>query len=93
MSQKTSPSTRAASTPAKAKPAAKPAKASSPVRTRPASRKKAAVPKTGKTIIAVAPSKEQISVRAYEIWLRKGRPLGQDQQNWLEAESELKAKS
>ncbi len=37
------------------------------------------------------PSKEQIDIRAYEIWLRKGRPLGQDTQNWFEAEAELKA--
>jgi Protein of unknown function (DUF2934) len=41
--------------------------------------------------VGQAPSLEQISVRAYEIWLRKGRPLGQDQRNWLEAEAELKA--
>lgn len=44
----------------------------------------------GKTPISAAPSTEQISKRAYEIWLRKGRPLGQDTQNWLEAEAELK---
>ena len=44
-----------------------------------------------KTPISAAPSTEQISKRAYEIWMRKGRPLGQDTQNWLEAEAELKA--
>ena len=32
---------------------------------------------------------ETISSRAYEIWLRKGCPRGQDQENWLEAEHEL----
>ncbi|GAB4193662.1 MAG: hypothetical protein Kow00105_07810 [Phycisphaeraceae bacterium] len=41
-------------------------------------------------VIAPAPTQEQISLRAYEIWLRKGRPMGQDLENWLEAESELK---
>ena len=41
--------------------------------------------------VVQAPTLEQIQVRAYEIWLRKGRPLGQDQRNWLEAEAELKA--
>ena len=45
-----------------------------------------------KVPISAAPSTEQISKRAYEIWLRKGRPLGQDTQNWLEAEAELKTR-
>lgn len=66
------------------KPTAAPAK-SKPVTKVPA--KPAA-----KVPISAAPSTEQISKRAYEIWLSKGRPLGQDTQNWLEAEAELKAK-
>lgn len=32
---------------------------------------------------------DDIARKAYEIWLAKGRPLGQDQQNWHEAEAEL----
>ncbi len=32
---------------------------------------------------------DQIAERAYEIWLRKGRPRGQDHDNWVEAEAEL----
>ncbi len=34
---------------------------------------------------------EAVAKRAYEIWIRKGRPQGQCQQNWLEAEKELRA--
>jgi len=37
-----------------------------------------------------APSQEAIARRAYEIWERKGRPDGQCQQNWQEAEAELR---
>lgn len=32
---------------------------------------------------------DQIAERAYYIWLRKGRPIGQDHENWIEAEQEL----
>jgi hypothetical protein len=35
-------------------------------------------------------SHESIARRAYEIWERKGRPDGQCQQNWQEAEAELR---
>lgn len=34
---------------------------------------------------------DKITQRAYEIWVRKGRPEGQDEQNWTEAEAELRA--
>lgn len=34
---------------------------------------------------------EKIVQRAYEIWVRKGHPHGQDDQNWREAEAELRA--
>ena len=37
-----------------------------------------------------APTHAQIAQRAREIWERKGRPQGQDVQNWREAEEELK---
>ena len=38
-----------------------------------------------------APTHEQISRRAHEIWLKRGSKPGQDEQNWLEAEAQLKA--
>ncbi|HEY1187061.1 MAG TPA: DUF2934 domain-containing protein [Gemmata sp.] len=34
---------------------------------------------------------DKIAARAAEIWDRKGRPHGQDVQNWVEAEAELRA--
>ncbi|MDY3551353.1 DUF2934 domain-containing protein [Gemmata sp. JC717] len=33
---------------------------------------------------------DKIAARAAEIWDRKGRPHGQDVQNWMEAEAELR---
>lgn len=33
---------------------------------------------------------EQISQRAYEIWIEKGRPYGQEQANWDQAVAELR---
>ncbi|MBB6431455.1 DUF2934 domain-containing protein [Algisphaera agarilytica] len=33
---------------------------------------------------------EQIGKRAYEIWLEKGRPYGQEQANWDQAVAELR---
>lgn len=35
------------------------------------------------------PSYEQIAQRAFEIWVAKGRPQGQDIENWKQAEGEL----
>ncbi|MDB6122085.1 MAG: hypothetical protein JWQ71_1078 [Pedosphaera sp.] len=37
------------------------------------------------------PTPEEISARAFEIYVRKGRLEGRDTENWLEAEAELKA--
>ena len=34
---------------------------------------------------------EKIAMRAYEKWCKRGRPHGTDRQDWLEAETELKA--
>jgi len=34
---------------------------------------------------------DKIAARAYEIWVRKGKPHDQDLQNWTEAEAELRA--
>ena len=35
------------------------------------------------------PTHEQITRRAYEIYVERGRPEGQDLEHWLEAESQL----
>ena len=37
------------------------------------------------------PTHEQISKRAHEIWIKRGCKPGQDEQNWLEAEAQLRA--
>ena len=34
--------------------------------------------------------RDQIAMRAYEKWCRRGRPHGSDRQDWLEAEQELR---
>ena len=34
---------------------------------------------------------DKIAARAAEIWERNGHPHGQDVQNWMEAEAELRA--
>lgn len=34
---------------------------------------------------------EQIAMRAYEKWVKRGRPAGTDVQDWMEAEAELRA--
>jgi hypothetical protein len=47
-----------------------------------------------KTPEAVRPVKitcEQIAKRAHDIWVKNGCKHGQDEQNWLEAERQLKA--
>jgi hypothetical protein len=36
---------------------------------------------------------ERIASRAYDKWCKRGRPHGQDRQDWLEAESELRAEA
>ncbi|HTU92115.1 MAG TPA: DUF2934 domain-containing protein [Gemmataceae bacterium] len=33
---------------------------------------------------------EKIAMRAYEKWIKRGRPPGTGMEDWLEAESELK---
>lgn len=35
------------------------------------------------------PTQEQISQRAYEIYIERGRPEGRDLEHWLEAERQL----
>jgi hypothetical protein len=34
---------------------------------------------------------EKIAARAYEIWVRRGKPAHAELQNWLDAETELRA--
>jgi hypothetical protein len=34
---------------------------------------------------------EKIAMRAYEKWVKRGRPQGTDTLDWVEAENELKA--
>ncbi len=53
--------------------------------------------RSSKTDMTVAPRPapleiphDKIAARAAEIWDRKGRPHGQDEQNWAEAEAELR---
>jgi hypothetical protein len=43
---------------------------------------------------AASPTKiphEKIAMRAYEKWCHRGRPQGTDLQDWMEAETELRA--
>ncbi|HLX68620.1 MAG TPA: DUF2934 domain-containing protein [Verrucomicrobiae bacterium] len=37
------------------------------------------------------PTHEQISARAYDIFIERGRPEGRDLDHWLEAEAQLRA--
>lgn len=39
---------------------------------------------------AQGPTHQQIAQRALEIWMRHGCPPGEDRENWLEAERQLK---
>jgi Protein of unknown function (DUF2934) len=34
---------------------------------------------------------EKIAMRAYEKWVKRGRPHGSDVQDWVDAENELRA--
>jgi hypothetical protein len=38
-------------------------------------------------------TREQIAARAFEIYMRSGCRPGQDEQNWLQAEKELRAEA
>ncbi len=38
-------------------------------------------------------TREQIAKRAHDIWVKNGCRHGQDEQNWLEAERQLKAEA
>ena len=38
-----------------------------------------------------APTREEIALRAYQIWEQEGRPPGRDKEHWVLAEQELTA--
>ena len=42
-------------------------------------------------VVAIEIPRDKIVARAYEIWVRKGKPHGKDFENWVEAEAELRA--
>src|SRR5262245_3656939 len=50
----------------------------------------AAPQRTGSPMGGAAPTQEQIAQRAYEKWLKRGRQVGTETMDWLEAEAELK---
>jgi len=66
----------------------KKAKATAKPRTSAASTKKAAA--VGKPVTAKTPSREEIAQLAYRYWAERGGQNGQDLQDWLRAERELK---
>jgi len=37
------------------------------------------------------PSSEQIAIHAYHLWMARGKPVGTDRDDWLEAERQLAA--
>lgn len=74
-------------TKAAAKPSAKAKSASSKPVNKPV--KKAKQPDLTPVIVA---KHEDVAAKAYQIWLAKGRPIGQDEQNWLEAEAAVAGK-
>ncbi len=43
-----------------------------------------------KSDVGAGPSYEKIAASAYDIWERKGRPEGQEESHWLEAERLLR---
>jgi hypothetical protein len=42
---------------------------------------------------SVSVPREKIAMRAYEKWCQRGRPVGTDVQDWVEAERELQAEA
>jgi pyocin large subunit-like protein len=70
----------------------KKAKAKAKLRTNTASVKTTVVKAAavGKPLIAKAPSSEAIAKLAYRYWKERGANNGQDRQDWLRAERELK---
>jgi hypothetical protein len=48
-------------------------------------------PTTNPTTPSVKVPHDKIAMRAYEKWCKRGRPNGTHQQDWFEAEAELRA--
>lgn len=48
-------------------------------------------PKSSPAVTPAAVPHEKIAMRAYEKWCKRGQPPGTAEQDWLEAEAELKA--
>jgi hypothetical protein len=48
---------------------------------------------SGLIAIVTVPTQADIAMRAYDIYISKGRQQGQAERDWLEAEKELRAKS
>lgn len=69
-----------------AKPSSKKAPAPAPAAPAVLQTQQAQPPKTPRKSVV---TKEMIAKRAYEIWVAKGRPVGQDLENWQQAEREL----
>lgn len=88
---KSLPKAEAVQVEAKAKPTNR---SVAPSASRPAENKKAkaeAAPATPvEPAAAPAVTDEQIGQRAYEIWIEKGRPYGQEDANWAQAVAELR---
>jgi hypothetical protein len=90
-SQPATPSPAASSPPAGAtNPKATP-KGTAPSRKAPATNgvEPATSPSPGQTQATPTPSHEEIELRAYQIWVDRGRPEGTDREDWFEAERQL----
>ena len=49
----------------------------------------AAAPPTAAPVLKLAPTREQIALRAYELFLARGSEPGHESEDWLAAEAEL----
>ena len=59
---------------------------------KPATRLQEVRNRSSKRAIAT-PDQETIAVRAYQLWLDRGRPNGTDKEDWYRAEVELKSEA
>ena len=48
-----------------------------------------AAPPTAAPVLKLAPTREQIALRAYELYLSRGSEPGHESEDWLAAEAEL----
>ena len=55
-----------------------------------ATRRASTAAESTSTRSAAAPTPEQIAVRAYEIFIARGAQDGRDQEDWYQAENELR---